>query len=279
MTVPPSFPARYPGRLLPDSARLRDLIELTAAARRIVAFTGAGISTESGIPDYRGPGGLWSTGKPPTLADFLESEETRRDYWRRRRETYPELMSRQPNAGHLALAALERAGRLSGVITQNIDGLHQRAGVDAGRVVELHGTAHQVRCVSCEHREPALNVQQRQDAGDELPVCPVCNGAMRSATVLFGEAMPSGPLRQAVELASSCDLMLVIGSSLVVQPAAKLPLLARQAGANLGFVNREETPLDHHADVVVLADAGPVLSAVADAVTRGDQAGWQARQR
>lgn len=271
--APPPIPARYAEPLLPDPERLAALIDLARHARRIVAFTGAGISTESGIPDYRGPGGLWSTGKPPTIGDFLGSEETRREYWRRRQETYPELLAREPNAGHHALVTLQQAGLLAGVITQNIDGLHQKAGADPDRVCELHGTAHAVRCVACSHREPGVDVQRRQDHGEAMPSCPVCGSAMRSATVLFGESMPAEPLVRAIDLARSCDLMLVIGSSLVVQPAARLPLLAREAGARLAFINRQDTPLDEAADVVVRADAGPVLSVLAAAVAPGDQPG------
>jgi NAD-dependent deacetylase len=272
MTSRSPGPASYSGPIHPDPSHLAELIALAAGARRIVAFTGAGISTESGIPDYRGPGGLWSTGKPPTIGDFLASEDTRRDYWRMRQQSYPELLAREPNAGHRALVALQEAGLLAGVITQNIDGLHQKAGTDPALVSELHGTAHVVRCVACEHREPAIDVQQRQLAGVEMPECPVCGSPMRSATVLFGESLPVEPLRRAVELARACDLMLVIGSSLVVQPAAKLPVLARETGARLGFINRQETPLDGYADVLVKADAGPVLAAVAEAVA-GAQSG------
>ncbi|MFM9105451.1 MAG: SIR2 family NAD-dependent protein deacylase [Chloroflexota bacterium] len=197
----PAPPASYADALPPEPAQLRELIALASGAGRIVAFTGAGISTESGIPDYRGPGGLWSTGKPPTLGDFLASEETRREYWRRRRETYPELLARQPNAGHRALVALQRAGLLAGVITQNIDGLHQKAGTDPASVTELHGTAHMVRCVACEHREPGAEVQRRQEAGEAMPLCLSCGGPMRAATVLFGEALPAEPLRRAIDLA------------------------------------------------------------------------------
>lgn len=278
MTDHDGAPARYPAPLLPDLARLEELVALAAPATRIVAFTGAGISTESGIPDYRGPGGLWTTGKPPTIGDFLSSDETRSEYWRRRRETYPDLVARQPNAGHRALVKLRQAGRLAGIVTQNIDGLHQKAGIDATMVKELHGTAHMVRCVQCEHREPGAEVQRRQEAGEIMPVCPACGAPMRSATVLFGESMPVEPLREAIELVRSCDLMLVIGSSLVVQPAARLPLLARDAGARLAFINREATPLDQYADVVIRADAGPVLTALAEAIATGDQSGWQTGQ-
>ncbi|HEU0113287.1 MAG TPA: Sir2 family NAD-dependent protein deacetylase, partial [Thermomicrobiales bacterium] len=229
-------------------------------------FTGAGISTESGIPDYRGPGGVWERNAPPTLGDFLDNPETQRAYWERRRTTYPGLLAAEPNAGHRALAALERAGRLLGVITQNIDGLHQRAGNDPARVVELHGTAHQVRCLDCGARGPGAEIQARQAAGETFPHCPACGGALRTATILFGEALPAAAWREAVLLTQLCDAMLVVGSSLVVQPAAHLPVLAHDRGAKLAIVNRMATPLDAVADVRVAADAGPTLAALAAAL-------------
>lgn len=266
-TSDPAGPsAQYPQARPADPAAIADLARLVRLSSRIVAFTGAGISTESGIPDYRGPGGVWSSGRPPTLGDFLEREDVRREYWRHRRDHYPTMAALAPNAGHVALAALERDGRLAGIVTQNIDGLHQKAGNDPDRVVELHGTTHLIRCLSCGTTWPSEEIQRRLD-DEPLPLCTRCNGGLRSATVLFGEAMPSEPLRRAIDLARNCDLMLVVGSSLVVQPAARIPVLARQSGAKLAMVNREPTPLDEIADVLVRGDAGPVLSAVAASAT------------
>jgi NAD-dependent deacetylase len=247
---------------MPPLSDLADLIALAAGARRIAVLTGAGISTESGIPDYRGPNGLWATQKPPTIGDYATNDETRRTYWARRRETYPEMSARQPNPGHLAIADLEREGRLLAVITQNIDGLHQRAGVSAERVVELHGTTHVVRCMSCAARYDADAIQERLAAGEQDPRCTACSGPLRSGTVLFGEALPKDALEAAVAACRACDLMLVVGTSLVVNPAARLPLIAREQGARLAIVNREETKLDHHADVHILGEAGPTLSAM-----------------
>jgi NAD-dependent deacetylase len=252
-----------------DGRALDALVALAEPARRIVAFTGAGISTESGIPDYRGPNGVWRTGKIPTIADYRDNPETRRVYWETRRTSYPELLAKRPNDGHLALVALERAGRLLAVVTQNIDGLHQRAGNDPARVVELHGTAHRVRCLDCGRTWPAANVQQRLAAGESEPRCEVCGGPLRGATVLFGEALPEAALDRAAEVSAACDLMLVVGSSLVVQPAAQFPVVAKRGGARLAIVNRTPTPLDALAEVRVAGDAGPILRAVA---TRLD--GW-----
>ncbi len=254
--------AQYPLARPADPEAVAALGRIVRDSQRIVAFTGAGISTESGIPDYRGPGGVWASGRPPTIGDFLEKEEVRREYWRQRRDHYPVMAALEPNAGHRALAALERDGRLVGIVTQNIDGLHQKAGNDPARVIELHGTTHQVRCLSCGTLWPSGEIQRRL-AEEPLPRCSRCGGDLRSATVLFGESMPAEPLQRAIDLARGCDLMLVVGSSLVVQPAARLPVLAKQSGAALAMVNRETTPLDAIADLLVRGDAGPVLSAVA----------------
>lgn len=241
------------------------LISLARAADRIVAFTGAGISTESGIPDYRGPGGVWERNAPPTLRDFRQNVETRRQYWTERRDRYPALRDTEPNAGHLALTRLQRSGKLGEIVTQNIDGLHQKAGSDPARTLELHGTAHRVRCLDCQTLWPAEEIQSRLER-EPLPACSRCGGILRAATVLFGEAMPEEPLRRAFAAAAKCDLMLVVGSSLVVQPAARVPEAAVAAGAHLAIVNNEPTPLDSLATVVVRAGAGAALSELVEAV-------------
>lgn len=242
------------------------LIELVKSATEIVAFTGAGISTESGIPDYRGPGGVWERQAPPTIGDFLENAETRRAYWENRRTRYPELAGAKPNAGHLALAALERSGRLSYVVTQNIDGLHQAAGNSPDRVIELHGTAHRIRCLDCGTEWPAAEIQARLATTEGELRCEICGGPLRAATVLFGEALPRAALDRAIAAARACDLMLVVGSSLIVKPAAQLPVLAKRSGARLAIVNRTPTPLDALADVHLIGQAGAILSAVNAAV-------------
>jgi NAD-dependent deacetylase len=242
------------------------LIALAHTRRRIVAFTGAGISTESGIPDYRGPDGVWARQAPPTIGDFRSNPATRRDYWVRRRSTYPALLATRPNAGHAALVALERYGLLTAVVTQNIDGLHQQAGNDPTHVIELHGSAHEIRCLDCGRGWPAAAIDVRLRKGEDEPACTVCGGLLRTATVLFGESLPAGALRRAAMAAHTCDLMLVVGTSLIVNPAARLPLLAKESGAALAIINDTPTPLDPRADVVVRARAGPTLAALATAL-------------
>jgi NAD-dependent deacetylase len=251
----------------PDPA-VAALIEIARPARVISAFTGAGISTESGIPDYRGPGGVWERNAPPTLSDFRQNPDTRRQYWAERRERYAALRDTQPNAGHLALARLQSSGRLSYVITQNIDGLHQKAGSNPDRTIELHGSAHQVCCLDCGASWPADQIQTRLEL-EPLPSCEICGGMIRAATVLFGQALPEDALRRAFAVARTSDLVLVVGSSLVVQPAARLPQIAVANGAQLAIINNEPTPLDSLADIVVRASAGAVLSALVDALLDG----------
>lgn len=239
------------------------LAEIVMSSSSIVAFTGAGISTESGIPDYRGPGGVWERQAPPTIGDFLENEATRREFWAARRDRYAELLSKRPNQGHAALVALERSGRLSAVITQNIDGLHQAAGNSPDKVIELHGTTHLIQCADCGSEWSGKAIQERLDAGEDVPTCENCGGILRSGTILFGEPLPRVALDRALAAARTCDLMLVIGSSLIVNPAAQIPLLAKRAGARLAIINRLSTPLDGYADVHIVGEAGPTLADIA----------------
>ena len=240
-----------------DDALTR-LANLLQSATHAVAFTGAGISTESGIPDFRSPGGVWSRYKPVTLQDFLASHEARQTFWKIRRESYADFVAARPNAGHAALARLEAAGRLAAVITQNIDELHQQAG--SKRVLELHGTARQVVCISCEKRWPASDIQQLLMQGVEVPTCDDCGGWLKSATISFGQQLPAEVLAEATRISKRCDLFLAIGSSLVVQPAAMLPVYARQAGATLIIINNTETPLDDVADLVIRGPIGETLA-------------------
>jgi NAD-dependent deacetylase len=237
-------------------ARLADLI---GASRRIVAFTGAGVSTESGIPDFRGPGGIWSRYGPIQYAEYLASAEARRETWRRGLQTYPVVAAARPNAAHRALAELERRGQLTAVVTQNIDGLHQRAGHDPDRVIELHGNAHSVRCLDCDALSSRQSIHARLLAGDEEPRCSGCGGVLKPMTVSFGEPMPRWPLRRAEEVVRQSDLVLVIGSSLVVYPAAGLPSIGVSAGARLAIVNDTPTPLDVQATLVARGRAGEIL--------------------
>ncbi|MCC6942993.1 MAG: Sir2 family NAD-dependent protein deacetylase [Thermomicrobiales bacterium] len=238
---------------------IEQLVALARGKMRIAVFTGAGMSTESGIPDYRGPNGVWATQKPPTLGDFRTNPETRSAYWESRKVRFPELIAHQPNTGHRAIVRLFDAGLVPAVITQNIDGLHQVAGLPDDAVIELHGSARRVQCLDCLRIWDGQAIQARQEAGEETPDCQLCGGPLRAQTVLFGESLPVGALERAMAIARECDLMLVVGSSLIVQPAAKVPLAATRSGAPMAIVNLSETPLDHLATLLVAQHAGPVL--------------------
>jgi len=249
------------------------LADLIADAARVVPFTGAGISTESGIPDFRSPGGVWTRYDPAefTFDRYVLSAEVRARSWRMRRELL--AGSPAPNAGHLALARLEQAGRSPGVVTQNIDGLHQEAG--SRRVVEVHGTAREVMCIGiaprqgtpdgCGFRAPVGWAFDRVDAGDPDPSCPLCGGLVKSTTVSFEQVLFPDVVEEATALAASADLLLAVGSSLVVYPAAELPLVAVRNGARLVVVNDEPTPYDDMAALVVRGRAGEVLSTAVQA--------------
>lgn len=234
--------------------------KLLARSRGAAAFTGAGVSTASGVPDFRSPGGIWSRYKPVPIQEFLMSEEARRRYWRYKKETYADFARARPNATHEVLARLEREGRLAGVITQNIDGLHQAAG--SRRVVELHGTNRRVECLSCGRSHSAEDIQVRLLAGDEAPACEACGGPLKSATISFGQSLRQEVLQEAFEMATSADLLLVLGSSLVVYPAAAIPKAAADAGADVVIVNREPTPLDGLATVILRGAVEELLPAL-----------------
>jgi NAD-dependent deacetylase len=239
-----------------DVARLGDLI---AQSRRIVAFTGAGISTESGIPDFRSPGGVWDKNQPILFQDFLASSEARAETWRRGLQTYPVVAAAQPNGAHLALVELERRGQLTAIVTQNIDGLHHRAGHDPELIVELHGNAHGVRCLMCDMVSAREAVHARVLAGEAEPPCTDCGGILKPTTISFGEAMPRPAMVRAEKAMRQADLVLVVGSSLVVYPAAGLPVVGVQTGALLAIVNQTPTPLDSQATLVIQGRAGDVL--------------------
>jgi len=241
---------------------IQQLADLLRASSNIVAFTGAGISTESGIPDFRSPGGVWSKYQPVQFDDFLRHSEARQQYWMIRRESVPQFLSASPNAGHQALVTLEQAGKLNAVVTQNIDELHQRAG--STRVLELHGTAMQVHCLECDKRWSAAELQLRLEADELELICDACDGIMKSMTVSFGQALPADVLMDSMQRARECDLMLAMGSSLVVYPANEVPATAKRHGAKLVILNRDETPLDDYADLVIRAEIGPTLSAAVD---------------
>ena len=239
-------------------ARLRDLVEKAAV---IVPFTGAGISTECGIPDFRSPGGIWTKMRPIEFGDFLASQEMRDESWRRRFAMEDQFGGAQPGRGHRALASLYRAGKVPGVITQNIDNLHQASGIAADHVVELHGNTTYASCLDCGKRYELAWVRERFTAsGGKSPDCPHCEGYIKTATVSFGQSMPEAAMRRAQELTESSDLFISIGSSLVVWPAAGFPLAAKRNGARLVIINRDETEFDDMADLVVHDDIGAVLS-------------------
>jgi NAD-dependent deacetylase len=239
--------------------QLRKAAELLRGARRIVALTGAGISTESGIPDFRSPGSTWLENPPVSYPDFINKAEARRQYWATRRGLLKQVLAARPNAAHLALMELERRGTLLGLVTQNFDGLHLDAGHDPARVVEIHGTSREAACTLCDARAPIEEIQRRVDAGENDPQCPLCCGYMKSATILFGQHIPATVLTRAQELARDCDLFLVIGSSLQVAPAAHLPRLALKNASPLLIINLMSTPLDSAASVVIQAKAGEAL--------------------
>lgn len=234
-----------------------------------MAFTGAGISTESGIPDFRSPGGIWDRYAPIQYQEFLHSAEARRETWRRALHTYPVVAAARPNVAHLALKRLDSMGRLLGVVTQNIDGLHLSAGHSIESVIELHGNAHSVRCLGCGALSARTDVHDRVRRGEVEPRCDRCGGTLKPTTVSFGEPMPTEPMSRAADLARECDLMLVIGSSLVVHPAASIPLLASRSGAVLAIINATSTPLDSLAAVVVAGNAAEVLPWAVDQLGTG----------
>lgn len=244
------------------SQGLAEFANLLDASQRAVVFTGAGISTESGIPDFRGPKGLWKKYKPIDFQDFVSSEEVRQESWRRWFEHGAELLSAKPNAGHFAVAGLVERGKVSSVITQNIDNLHQYSGVPTEQVIELHGNATYARCLGCGRDSPmdALECEFRSSGG--IGPCTHCGGVVKLATISFGQMMPEQPMQRAEEQSLACDLFIVLGSSLTVYPAAGFPELARRNGARLVIVNQQPTEMDARADLVLHAGIGETLSRV-----------------
>lgn len=240
--------------------------ELGAILKRMtagVAFTGAGISTECGIPDFRSPGGLWSTNRPIDFDTFRRSREMRSEAWRRRFAMEAAFGGAVPGRGHRALARLLEAGHLDGIVTQNIDGLHQASGVPDERLVELHGNSTYATCLECVARFELDWVHERfVAAGETAPDCPHCGGPIKTATISFGQPMPAAAMTRARALTQGCDVFLAIGSSLVVYPAAGFPLEAKRRGATLVIINREATEFDAIADLVIHADIGDVLHAI-----------------
>jgi len=240
----------------------KSLLEAINGAKRIVVFTGAGISTESGIPDFRSPGGIWTQYAPIDLDDFLSSPELRREAWRRKFEIDKTVRKAGPNSGHFAVARLVQEGRVSHVITQNIDNLHQESGVPDAQLIELHGNGTYAKCLECNLRHELDEVRQMFEMSEHPPSCRACSGVVKSATISFGQAMPEGEMRRAEEATLACDLFLAIGSSLQVYPAAGFPIMANRNGAKLIILNREPTQLDGIADLVVHDEIGRTLSSI-----------------
>lgn len=232
--------------------------DMIAAASIIVPFTGAGISTECGIPDFRSPGGLWTRNRPIPYDEFVASQDARDEAWRRRFAMEPTLAAAKPGRGHRALASLYRAGKVPSVITQNIDNLHQKSGFAPDRVVELHGNTTYARCIGCNRVYDLTWVKQRfEEKG--APDCSECGEPVKTATISFGQAMPEDAMERATGLAQACDLFIAIGSSLVVWPAAGFPMMAKNSGARLVIINREPTEQDDIANLVIRHDIGETL--------------------
>ncbi len=245
-----------------DQIYLHSFRKLLADSKRAVVFTGAGISTESGIADFRSAGGIWTKNQPIDFGDFISAEEMRRESWRRKFNTEHTISKAQPNAGHLTIAQLVAQGKVSSVITQNIDGLHQLSGVPDAQVIELHGNATYASCLDCGQRYELAAIRTLFAVDETLPVCEQCQGIIKTATISFGQAMPEQEMIRAEQATLDCDLFMAIGSSLVVYPAAGFPLMAKQSGAKLVILNRDPTDLDSTADLVLNHEIGPTLTEV-----------------
>ena len=245
------------------TADIQTLARFIDDARRVVIFTGAGISTESGIPDFRSPTGIWSRTTPIYFDEYVSSADARREAWRRKFEIDKDMIGAEPNRGHRAVAKLVRIGKVTAVITQNIDGLHQKSGVPDDQMIELHGNATYATCLTCSTRYELEPIKVKFQKTGALPECHFCPGIVKTATISFGQAMPQGPMDRAQKETLASDLFLVIGSSLVVYPAAGFPALAKKNGANLVILNRDPTELDDIADLVLNQEIGPTLGEAA----------------
>jgi len=244
------------------TGQIAKLAGLIRHSRRVVVFTGAGISTESGIPDFRSPGGIWTKMMPIEFSEYLVDRGARRESWRRRFEMEETWNAIRPNDGHQAVAELVARGIASHVITQNIDALHQASGVPDDRVIELHGNTTYAKCLDCGTRTEIAAIRARFEAEGEPPDCDLCGGIIKTATISFGQPMPQDEMARAQVATEACDMMLVLGSSLGVYPAAGFPLLACRCGARLVIVNREPTPQDRFADLVIHDEIGPTMRLV-----------------
>jgi NAD-dependent deacetylase len=247
-----------------ESEPIETVSRWIARSERIIVFTGAGVSTESGIPDFRSAGGIWDRYDPNEFyfSKFVSSETSRKLYWKMHSELFSLLATIEPNPAHEACVELDRLGKLECVITQNVDNLHQRAGLAPDKVIEIHGNALEVGCLDCDARHPRAEVQEWLDAGEEVPLCRQCGGLLKPRTVSFGQGMPVDEMQEAEIRMRRCDLFIVIGSSLVVHPAALMPAFAKDNGAKLVIINLTNTPFDEKADLLICGKAGEVMAEI-----------------
>jgi NAD-dependent deacetylase len=254
---------------LDNVQKIDRIAEMILSSKRVIVFTGAGISTESGIQDFRSPGGLWEQWNPDELTydKFISSRSSREHYWGFSRAIWPTMALAKPNTGHYAINELYKMGKLDCVITQNVDGLHQAAGIPDDKVIELHGTLKYVSCLTCGKRWPREVIEKLMDStGEKAPECDACGGFLKQATISFGQNLPAEAIREAEDRSSACDCFIVAGSSLVVYPAAQLPLMAKHNGAKLVIITLSDTPHDPYADIVVNEKTGPSLSQISQKV-------------
>ncbi len=248
-------------------AKIKRVAEKIKTSNRLVVFTGAGISTESGIPDYRSQGGIWDKFQPVYFDDFMSSKQARIKYWQQRLDMEKSLSTSAPNMGHNAIAMLHEMGILTTLITQNIDGLHQTSGIPEEKIIELHGNTRRVRCMSCKKLISWEQAQKKLDTGNLSPQCS-CSGFLKPDTISFGQAMPVKETQKAAMLSSKSDVFIVVGSTLLVQPAALMPEYAKNAGAFLVIINLSDTPYDSACDVLIREKAGAVLQQIVDQIKK-----------
>ncbi len=248
--------------------KIEEVAEIIKQSKRIVVFTGAGISTESGIPDFRSPGGIWDQYDPSELTyqKFLTKQTSREKYWERQKYLWPLIAKAEPNIGHRAIDELHLMGKLDCIITQDGDSLHQKSGIPDEMVIELHGTWTRALCLECGNRYPMDVIFIRLESREKVPLCEKCGGIMKPDVIQFGQSLPEKEIREAQKRASECDLLMVCGSSLVVYPAAEMPLIAKSRGAKLVIINLTPTPHDRYADVVINEKLGATLTAIIDKV-------------
>ena len=255
----------------PIERQIISLYEMLKLSKYTVFFTGAGISTESGIPDFRSPGGGWTKHKPIPFQDFIQSKEARRESWKRKFAVEPMMNNAKPNSGHMAISTLIDNDYAKLVITQNVDGLHQLSGIPETKIVELHGNSTYANCLTCLTKYQLHSIRNKFISDSEPPTCQHCGGLIKTATISFGQPMPEREMDRAGMGVQACELFIVVGSSLVVYPAAGFPIAAKDRGAKVVIVNREATELDHIADLVINAEIGATLSAVMNCWPNKDQ--------